>query len=379
MKLTTLFKYLIGQRSAIEEIASNRNSLLIGFLFCLSAALARHYDGKYLWREPWFLLAPAGASILTSSILFLAIYLATSAKARRLLPSIIPSYLTFLGLYWMTAPLAWLYGIPYERFLNDVNAAQANVWTLELVSVWRVLLISRVVAVLTPSSFFSAFTKVAVPALAVVFVAISYARMPLIDWMGGVRVPPSVQPVANAYLFVTFFGFFALVIGGVIWLVSLFFASPRSRLEGFRNQRLSTIGTGLPILALLVILGFTAALPITQREQKLRYEVETNLKKNQIDKALSILTSHPQRDFPPQWTPPPWPEYGEGDQNPSLSEIVKSLQTRSDIPMWVQSTYREKAKLYLSNNGPGTSPVEKADRLRLQEYSEENTELQKQH
>ena len=46
MKLTTLFRYLIGQRSAIEEIASNRHSLLIGFLFCLSAALARHYDGE---------------------------------------------------------------------------------------------------------------------------------------------------------------------------------------------------------------------------------------------------------------------------------------------------------------------------------------------
>src|ERR1700724_2138456 len=178
MKLTTLFRYLIGQRSAIEEIASNRNSLLIGFLFCLSAALARHYDGKYFWREPWLLLAPAAASILTSSILFLAIYLATSTKARRLLPGIIPSYLTFLGLYWMTAPLAWLYGIPYERFLNEVNAAQANLWTLELVSVWRVLLISRVVAVLTPSSLFSAFIKVAVPAFALAFVAISYARMP---------------------------------------------------------------------------------------------------------------------------------------------------------------------------------------------------------
>jgi len=197
--------------------------------------------------------------------------------------------------------------------------------------------------------------------------------------MGGVRVPPSVQPVADAYMFVTFFGFFALVIGGIVWLVSLFFASPESTLAGFRIQQPSTIGTGLPILALLVILGFTAALPITQREQKLRYEVETDLKKNHIDDALSILTSHPQRDFPPQWTPPPWPEYGEGDKNPSLSEIIKSLQTRHDIPMWVQSTYREKAKLYLSNNGPGTNSAEKADRLRLQEYSEENAELQKQH
>lgn len=339
----------------------------------LSGALARHYDGKYFLREPWFLLAPAGASILTSSISLLAIYFATSAKARRLLPGVVSSYLTFLGRYWMTAPLAWLYGIPYERFLNEVNAAQANVWTLEVVSVWRVLLISRVVAVLTPSSIFSAFIKVAVPALAVVFVAISYARMPLIDFMNGVRVPPSVQPVADAYLFVTFFGFFALVIGGIVWLVSLFFASPESTLDAFRSPRPSTIGSSLPILALLVILGFTAAFPITQREQKLRCEVETGLKKNKIDEALSILTSHPQRDFPPQWTPPPWPEYGDGDKNPSLAEIVKSIQGRTDIPAWVHAIFKEKAKVYLSNNGPGASTEEKIDPLRLREYEEENT------
>jgi hypothetical protein len=370
MKLRTLFGYLIGQRSAIEEIASNRNSLLVGFLFCLSAALARHYDGKYFWREPWFVLVPAGASILTSSILFLAIYLATSAKARRFLPGVVSSYMTFLGLYWMTAPLAWLYGVPYERFLSDVNAAQANIWTLELVSVWRVLLISSVVAVLTPGSIFSAFTKVAVPALAVVFVALSYARMPLINWMGGVQLPPSVQPVANAYLIIMFYGFFALVIGGIVWFISLFVGSPESTLEGFQVQRSGSMGRSLPVLAVVVILGFVATFPITQREQKLRYEVETDLKKNQIDKAITILASHPQRDFPPQWSPPPWPEYGEGDKNPSLAAIVKSLQTRSDIPMWVHSMYREKARFYISNNGPGATASEKADLLLMREYSD---------
>jgi hypothetical protein len=164
LRLATLVEYLIGRQKAIQEIANNRHSLLIGFLLCFSAGLARHYDGKYLAREPWFLLAPAGASILTSSILFLFIYIATSVRARKIIPGIVRFYLSFLGLYWMTAPLAWLYGIPYERFVNDVDAAQANVWTLELVSLWRVLLISRVVSVLTPCSFFSGFTKVAIPA-----------------------------------------------------------------------------------------------------------------------------------------------------------------------------------------------------------------------
>jgi hypothetical protein len=70
MTIRTLFGYLVGRENAIREIASNRRSLIVGFLFCLSTALARHYDGKYLLREPWFLLAPAGASLLTSLIFF---------------------------------------------------------------------------------------------------------------------------------------------------------------------------------------------------------------------------------------------------------------------------------------------------------------------
>ena len=346
MTIRTLFGYLVGRESAIREIASNRHSILVGFLFCLSAALARHYDGKYLLREPWFLLAPAAASLLTSSILFFFLYLATSIKARKVLPDFAPCYLSFLGLYWMTAPLAWLYGIPYERFLSEVDAAQANVWTLELVSVWRVLLISRAVAILTPSSLFSAFTKIAVPAIGIVFVALSYARMPLIDWMGGVRVPPSVQPVANAYMLVIFYGFFAILIGGLVWLGLLFVASPESTFEGFRVRQAGNVGKALPILASIVILGFTAALPVTQREQKLRYDVERDLKNNQIKAGLDVLASHRRNEFPPQWSPPPWPEYGEGDKNPSLTEIVKALETRNDVPEWVHSAYQEKLSRY---------------------------------
>jgi hypothetical protein len=377
MTLKTLLGYLMGQESAIREIASNRRSLLIGFLFCLSAALARHYDGKYLVREPWFLLAPAGASILTSAILFLCVYIATSLKARKLLPGFVTCYLSFLGLYWMTAPLAWLYGIPYERFLSEVGAAQANIWTLELVSIWRVLLISRAVAVLTPSSLFSALTKIAVPAIGVGFVALSYARMPLINWMGGVRLPPSVQPVAGAYMFAIFYGFFALIIGGLIWLGSLFVASPDGTLEGFRVVQAGPAGRGPSILALLVIFGFAAALPITQREQKLRYDVEKDLKNNRVKEALDVLASHQRSEFPPQWTPPPWPEYGDGDRNPSLVQIVKALEIRIDVPEWVRSTYRDKVKLYLEQRT--SNPLQKADELQLMEFSGENARRQDPH
>jgi hypothetical protein len=344
LKLSTLLGYLIGKSDAIREISANRSALQLGFLFCLAAALARHYDGKYLLREPWFLLAPTGASIVTSTILFLFICAATAIKARSLLPEIPASYLSFLGLYWMTAPLAWLYGIPYERFLNEVDAAQANVWTLEVVSLWRVLLISRVVSVLTPCSFFSGLTKVGVPAFSLLYVALAYVRMPLVDWMGGVRVPPSVRPVADAYLMASLYGFFVIVFGWITWLVSLAIASPEATLEGFRLTRTGRMGKALPMLAGAVILLFTIALPWTQREQRLRYEVESLLKKDDIEEALNLLTRHTQNEFPPQWTPPPWPEYGEGEKHPSLVQIMIALNSRKDIPEWVRSAYKEKAE-----------------------------------
>lgn len=350
LNLTTLMQFLIGRRVAIEAMAGNRETLLVGVIFCISAALARHYDGKYLLREPWFILAPAGASILTSSILFAAMSVVGSIKARRILPGVVRAYLTFLGLYWMTAPLAWLYGIPYERFLNEVDAAQANVWTLELVSIWRVLLMSRVFSVLVPCSFLSAFSKLGTFALALFYTALIYARMPLVDWMGGVRVPPSVQPVASAYLFVMLFGFFALIAGGLTVLGSLFIAKPEWSLSAFHKVQPGGVGSGVWILALIVILVFSASLPLTQREQRLRYEVERNYKSGNIAEALTTLATHKRTEFPPQWTPPPWPEYEDGARDPKFVQVVEAIQKRRDIPEWITSIYREKAALYLANN-----------------------------
>jgi hypothetical protein len=55
-----------------------------------------------------------------------------------------------------------------------------------------------------------------------------------------------------------------------------------------------------------------ASSKIADRE-RLRYNVETDLKWNRIGQAVDVLASHPRRDFPLQSTPPPW-EYGEGDK-----------------------------------------------------------------
>jgi len=58
MGIGTLLRYLIGDRKAILAIAGSRHSLWIGFLFVLSAGLAREYDGEDLLHEPWHALIP---------------------------------------------------------------------------------------------------------------------------------------------------------------------------------------------------------------------------------------------------------------------------------------------------------------------------------
>ncbi len=134
MTIRTLLRYLIGERQAILDLAANRWTPLIALLFVLSAGFARKYDGADLLREPWHLVLPLGASLVASFLLFCFAYDARFEQRRR--PRFLDAYLSFLGLFWMTAPLAWAYAVPYERFLSPVDAAEANLWTLGLVSLW---------------------------------------------------------------------------------------------------------------------------------------------------------------------------------------------------------------------------------------------------
>src|SRR5262245_61059042 len=132
MSIRALLLYLIGNDKAIVRLASDRRALWVGLLFVLSAGFAREYDGQDLLRQPWHLLLPLGASLVSSFLLFCLLYcrLIWTDPAR---PPFFSAYLSFLGLFWLTAPLAWLYAIPYERFMPETRAVEANLWTLGLV------------------------------------------------------------------------------------------------------------------------------------------------------------------------------------------------------------------------------------------------------
>jgi hypothetical protein len=133
MHIGTLLGYLVGSRRAILEIAASHSAVWLGLLFVLSAAFARDYDGEDLLHEPWHLLIPFAASLTASLVLFIVIYgiaMCTGAPVSKFFAA----YRSFLGLFLLTAPLAWLYAIPYERFLSPGAAVWANLATLGLVA-----------------------------------------------------------------------------------------------------------------------------------------------------------------------------------------------------------------------------------------------------
>ena len=113
----TILRFLFGSRDAIERIAACRQAPWIGLLLVFSAALAREYDGQDLLHEPWHLFLPLFASLATSFLLYLLLRVVGWFRSAGWNP-FWSGYWSFLGLYWMTAPLAWLYAIPVERFLS---------------------------------------------------------------------------------------------------------------------------------------------------------------------------------------------------------------------------------------------------------------------
>ena len=116
-------------------------------------------------------------------------------------PEIGRAYLSFMTLYWMMAPMAWLYGIPYERFDSPSEAISANLWTLALVSIWRVALMTRVVSVIFNLRIRAALPLVMLVADIAALMTLYLVPLPIINVMGGI---PEQEGIAIAAFLVAF-------------------------------------------------------------------------------------------------------------------------------------------------------------------------------
>ncbi|MCI0365834.1 MAG: hypothetical protein L0219_18400 [Phycisphaerales bacterium] len=342
MRITTVLRYLAGNRQAIVEVATNRSALAIGFILVISAGLAREYDQNSLLHKPWLMLVPFGAS-LALSLLFCGLFyvMRTSSGPR---PNFVRAYVSFVSLFWMTAPMAWLYAVPYEQMLSEAAATRANLWTLGIVALWRVTLMTRAVSVLLNVKPWAALMVIMTIADAAALTTLSIAPLPVFNFMGGVALSESDSVIASTAMLVRLFGTMTLPVWFIGAIIALAMGRPDWSAARGQGATEDSASASLRWAAVGAVAVGLALLPMTQPAQALRQRVDDGLRSGRIAEAVALMSQHERGDFPALWTPPPRLAYREA--NPAADEVLKVVH-ESGAADWVGAMYSAKLQSQL--------------------------------
>lgn len=367
MTFLTWLRFLCGHKQASRDIAHCPQALWLGLLFVLSAGIAREYDGEDLLHEPYFLLIPPLASLLTSFVLY---WVARTLVGR------VPEgcgtqpigYRGFLACYWMTGPLAWIYALPVERWMSDGDAMNSNLWFFTFVALWRVILMVRVVKTLFATTTHLACCAVVFFAFSIFAVVSWNMRIPILYMMGGVRLTDSETQILGALLLARIATILGIPLVAVWYLAALWFrrradrvairefsADPTSgdvsavasttetaalsRNSGNVCLLISRVSLSLWMFATSFYLVGAWLLAWAQPEQQLRSRVEDLLRADKLSEGLSIMSRHKPSDFPPHWRPPPRTAYGE--KKPASWKVLETALNEQSAP-WVTDIVRDR-------------------------------------
>ncbi|APZ92021.1 hypothetical protein [Fuerstiella marisgermanici] len=340
----TVVQFLCGRHDAILKLAACPMLLPVSGVLVLSAAFAREYDGEDLLRDPWHLLIPHAASLLTSLLLYCLVRL-PAVRSKAMLAVFVREYPVFLGLFWMTAPLAWIYAVPVERWLSPGDAMRVNLMMLGVVSIWRVALITRVISVVYKAeSIGPVLITVLLFGDAVMLLAISYVPVPILHFMGGVRLTDTESVLQSTTLLLQLVGFPGLVI---LFGMYLFLLPPVPVMTGPVVLPTARLSRGVWVVSVVAVVGWFAVLPFTQPPQQLRRQVESDLRADQIEQAIQLMSAHTPTDFPPHWSPPP--HIALPKPHPPITDVMAVIAARKiDVAPWVREVFLEKFRRELA-------------------------------
>jgi len=342
-----LLKFLLGNRHATHCIASNPQWLRFGAMFVLIAGFAREYDQDYLIAKPYLLALPFVASLIASFVIHIPVYF-FAFRRRSDRPSLLESYRSFLQVFWATAPLALFYAIPYESFLDEFQAVQANLLTLALVSIWRVILIIRASSVLYGISMISACWPVLLFADIAMLVGILSSPRPLLSIMGGTGDGGAQGLIMMANQGAMVWGVFSLPVLFIATLSAFFMTEPRGGDLLFCPRKKDA--SRPPIRwAWCILLAFVPVLILSQLKQRRAYDVEQYLRNGKIDRALAMMSEFDRVDFPAVFDPRPRPIFGEDD--PDILDVVDAIDL-AQAPKWVTELYHDKMSMLLGSKQP---------------------------
>jgi hypothetical protein len=299
MRVIDPLLFLIGHRGAIERIAATRHAWITGAILVLSAGIARNYDHLDLLLEPEWFIGPFAASLVSIVFIFLCIEGPLKLFAVGPLGKQFGTFLTFA---WMTAPCAWLYGIPVESHTDLITATKWNIAFLAIVSLWRVALMTRVVAVLTGVTNLRAFVLVLTPAAFEAVAGLYVKAMSLVQIMGGVRLPPGSKLLREASEQALGISFVLVVVG----IIACNVIKGRAEKPLYRPAE-SPPGAGLAFAIPALLIWILLSLPLHPKLSN-KARLERLLRSRDYPAAIAFAASKSRYDFPRIHHFPPEPK-----------------------------------------------------------------------
>ncbi|HVK58378.1 MAG TPA: hypothetical protein VM735_06325 [Candidatus Kapabacteria bacterium] len=325
MTAKDLLGYQFGNAESIRRVAGSKYLLPVGTLLVLITSIPRNYDQTFIGEVPWWPLIPLVSSFVSGSFVF---YVLKHGFIKEADGKFSRKYWMFLGLFWMTAPIAWLYGIPVERWMTARSAAVANLWLMGIVSIWRVALFSRVMSVIYEVPWLRTGGWVLLAASLEVAAVLFFSGFgeAIGRGMAGMRNSPEQNLIIG-------------VLGTVFWTaviaVPLLLIVLKSALRFPGKAKISELPEcnktpWLLLLCIAVIWGALAILP--QQELAKEWKYRALLEGRKPGEALAYLNTLEAKDWPParSFRPDPY-EFEVWRLFPDLMEQVNG----SEKP-WVQ-------------------------------------------
>jgi hypothetical protein len=309
----------------------------VGAVLVLAARIAREYDHESVASRPQLFLLPLVASFATATLVYGSLRLFALRGPSRRAPR---RYRTFLGLFWLTAPLAWIYALPVERFMDPVPAALCDIAFLAIVATWRVWLMSRVVCVLFGAPFPRALGAILLPSSLLVMVIGFVTPFRLVPLMGGISLAPETQLLVRAAGIATMGALVAFVASGVL------LAANPSRPTTPLAPPVSTPFPVLPMFASL--LGWVVVAAVPQLEERRSERLEALLVEERYRDALDLVSASEPGDFAPTRRIAPDPQRMGSDSLFHLPGLFAAMN--GSEPDWVRTLYFDYLAIAL---GPG--------------------------
>jgi hypothetical protein len=334
MTAGTILRFQFGSADAIREIARSRAALVTGIALVLITTIPRNYDQLFIADKPLrWIFGSLGFSVVSGTWVYCVTY-GTFIRRRlsgvqRADVSFWSGWPTFMGFFWMTAPIAWLHALPVERFMDSLGAAKANLALLGIVSFWRVALMARVLNVVCGVPAYLALIWILLAASVETIVATA-STLPGIARPSGLRVSPEDQWGLLAYGTIALIPF---LLAPILFLLS--YIPLRAEPIPFPQRENDRIPK---FFLATCALGWVAVSIVPQIELAHTARARGLVETGQYREVLDYYSAHLREDFAPAVPLPPrtfrMATFGE------LSGCVALLRT-NDAP-WVKAMMFEK-------------------------------------